>query len=432
MRPPDPLALFWDVAQLAHPVFTHDDLARLPREIRDAWFAAGLLAPCQTASCVVCDDCADGHLEEVEAITYPNGATHLYIYCPDNGRIEVAPDRLRQWVPRYDLVAELLVETFAATGGGQERVPGRLWDLGRAAIAGQSRPLWLARRVTADVGPRLPADKDSVLFVLGTRPGDDCLDLAPERTFEVRHLVRLAEGRLCCDTAAVRTQLAGGAAPGRHDGEGAGAPAVIAAIHAGVRQLVDRTAPLPAALAEMGRSVDAVLRNTTAIARQEQELRQENTGLRELAKGGILRFATRIDADSFRAFAAIMLTGNRNKAAQALGIPQRTFYDCVDSWLTRGPDYRRMYRLVEWRKTSGRRIKLRLDDSLLGTEVEGQTENPETIRDVLTAVSDGSTSRSRDDLLREILQAITSQDADNWQSVQAELVAILEEEVPPQ
>jgi len=40
------------------------------------------------------------------------------------------------------------------------------------------------------------------------------------------------------------------------------------------------------------------------------------------------------------------------------------------------------------------------------------------------------TTKSRDDLLRDILQAIASQNAQNWQAVQAEIIEILREEVP--
>lgn len=208
MKPHDTLELFWDMAQLSDPVLAHDDLVQLPRGARDALFAAGLLTPCQTAQSVVCDACNEDHVEEVDAVTCPNGSTFMFIHCPEYGCIEVEPERLRQWTPRYGAAAELLAETFGATGGCRETVPGRLWDLGRAAVAGQSRPLWLARRITPDLAARLPADRVSVLFVLGTLPGDGRIRIAPERVFEVRHLVRLDEGRLCLDAEAVRGQLA--------------------------------------------------------------------------------------------------------------------------------------------------------------------------------------------------------------------------------
>ncbi|MBT5608606.1 MAG: hypothetical protein HOJ57_21900 [Lentisphaerae bacterium] len=431
MRAPDPLALFWDVAQLENPALIHDDFVRMPRATRDALFGLGLLAPHRTAQCVVCDACASGHAEEVEAVTYPTGATHLFIYCPENGRIEVDPDRLRQWTPLYDSIPELIAESLGARGDCRETVPGRLWDIGCAVVAGRPHHVWLARRVTADLTPRLPTDKVSVLFILGTKPRNG-VGIAPERVFEVRHLVRLENDALCFDGDVVSVQLAGAAPPTREDGPGSVPFAAIEALHGDVRRIMDHTAPLPAVVAEVASNVDAVLQNTTAIARNEYELRRENAELQELAKGGVLRFATRIDAEDFRAFAAVMLAGNRSKAAQCLGIPQRTFYDRVGSWLARGPDYRRMYRMVEWRKKSLRKIKVRLDDSLLGTEIDGQAENPETIRDVLEAMRDRNDMKSHDDLLRDILQAIADQNADNWQSVQAELIEILEEEVMPQ
>ena len=55
-----------------------------------------------------------------------------------------------------------------------------------------------------------------------------------------------------------------------------------------------------------------------------------------------------------------------------------------------------MYRMTEWRKKAGRKIKVRLDDSLLGTEVTDQAEYPETIREVLASMRDKTDSKNRD------------------------------------
>jgi len=424
LKSPDPLTLFWDMAQLEAPILGYDELARMPRATREALFATGLIGPGNTARSLVCEACMEGHAEEVESVTRPNGVTQHFIYCPENGRIEVNPDRLLQWVPCYDTVARHIAESLGTTGDCRPIMPGRLWDLGRVVAGGHSYHVWVARRLTADLRPHLPGDGASVLFVLGARPRND-LGIAPERVFEVRHLMRVEDGKLCFDADAVRAHLAGCAVTARQAGTEAAPAAALQALHADVLQIIGHTASLPAAVA-------AVLQNTTAIAGNARDLRQENEELRELATGGVMKFATRIEADDFRAFAAVMLAGNRSQAARDLGIPQRTFYDRVDSWRGRGADYGRMYRLVEWRKKSARRIKVRLDDSLLGTEVDGETENPETIRDVLAAMRDGDDTRRHDDLLRDILQAIAGQNAGNWQSVRAELVAILREEIPPQ
>jgi hypothetical protein len=182
--------------------------------------------------------------------------------------------------------------------------------------------------------------------------------------------------------------------------------------------------------AALTKTVETIGRDLHAVVTNTYELRRENEELKALAEGGFLRFATRVEADDFRAFAAIMLTGNRSQAAQALNNATRTFYDRVDTWPTRGSVYKRMFRMTEWRKKQGRKIKVRLEDSLLGTEVEDQPENPGTIADVLAAMRDKSDTGSPDNLLRDILDAIARQNADNWQEVQTELIDILRDELP--
>ena len=195
-------------------------------------------------------------------------------------------------------------------------------------------------------------------------------------------------------------------------------------------QIRQENTEIRAGIDNLKQGVDAVRLNTEAIAKNEYQLRQENEELRSLAERGFLRFVNGVDPDDFRAFAAIMLTGTRSKAAEALRIPQTTMWNRVAAWPSRGADYKRLYRMVEWRKKTARKIKVRLDDSLLGTEVEGQAENPETAADVLAAMRDKTDEKSRDDLLRDILQALCSQNADNWESVRDELIEILKAEVP--
>ena len=178
------------------------------------------------------------------------------------------------------------------------------------------------------------------------------------------------------------------------------------------------------------KTVEAIGRDIHAVATNTYDLRRENDELRALADGGFLKFATRVDADDFRAIAAIMLMGNPSKAANALDIPSRTFYDRVNSWKDRGPDYVRMYRMYRSRKTAGRKISVRLEDSLLGTEVEDQRENPETIGGVIDAMRNKTDNRDYAELFRDILEALARQNSQNWQKIQAEVIGILREELP--
>ena len=200
------LDFFCDLAQLKDPVLTYDGLMEMPPAAREAWIEAGLIRQWHNASGVVCDGCYEGHSEEVVRVTYSNGDTRLYIYCPESGQVEVDPERLQQWVPDYSRVAAALAEALCCTGTLQEVVPDRLWNLGRAAIARQSRPVWLARQITDDLRPRLPTDRVSILFVMGMMPRVP-LELAPERVFDLRHLVTIEGGGLRFDTEAVTGQV---------------------------------------------------------------------------------------------------------------------------------------------------------------------------------------------------------------------------------
>ena len=142
---------------------------------------------------------------------------------------------------------------------------------------------------------------------------------------------------------------------------------------------------------------------------------------------GLFKFALRVDVEDFQAFATVMALGNRKAAAEFLDVPLRTFYHRVDGWQARGKDYQRMFRLVEWRKATGRKIQVRLEDSILSSEAEG-AENPETIASVLGKMR-GDASDSYPEIIRQVLQALREQNANNWEGVREELVEILGEEV---
>jgi hypothetical protein len=169
--------------------------------------------------------------------------------------------------------------------------------------------------------------------------------------------------------------------------------------------------------------------NLAAIAKGSAELRRENEELRQMQGAGLFKFALRVDVADFQAFATVMALGNRKAAAEFLGVPMRTFYDRVDAWQGRGRDYLRMFRLVEWRKVTGRKIQLRLDDALLSGD-GSSAQNPETLGDILAKMKEqGPDNCGYADILRQVWQALQEQNADNWEGVRAELVEILKEEV---
>jgi hypothetical protein len=180
--------------------------------------------------------------------------------------------------------------------------------------------------------------------------------------------------------------------------------------------------------AALGKTVEKIGQDIHNVATDRYKLQAENAELKALVEGGFLKFVSRVEADDFRAFAAILVAGNRKQAAATLGVAERTFYDRIDGWATRGPEYAKMRQLVDWRKKVGRSITVRLGESLQGSENEDVAENPEVNREVIESI--GSGSDSHEEVLRDLLEAIASQNAKNWQSVQTEVVQILREELP--
>ncbi len=173
-----------------------------------------------------------------------------------------------------------------------------------------------------------------------------------------------------------------------------------------------------------------IRRDVAAVARGNFELRRENEELRTLHQEGFFKFALRVDGSDFRDFAAIMALGHRRAAADFLEVPRRTFYDRVGKWVSRSKDYQRMWRLVEWRSRTGRRITVRLEDSVGSGEPSDKPENPVTVRALLDPIA-AADNRDYPAILRQILGALAEQNAENWAAVRTEAVEIIKEEVGP-
>ncbi len=168
--------------------------------------------------------------------------------------------------------------------------------------------------------------------------------------------------------------------------------------------------------------------NFEKVANNQSFLRLENEELRQLNAEGYLNFAVRVKGDDFLAFAVTMALGNRHAAARHLGIPQRNFYYRVNGWARGSKDHQRMFRLVEWRKKTGRKIIVRLDDSVQSGEPNDEAENPVTMAAVLEGIA---TSDSRDypAILREILEVLQMQNPENWAKLGREAIGIIRDEI---
>jgi hypothetical protein len=176
------------------------------------------------------------------------------------------------------------------------------------------------------------------------------------------------------------------------------------------------------------KAVERIDRNLEAVARREYDLTTENDELRRLKAGGLFDFSARVAPLDFQVFAAIMAVGNANAAAKVLKMPSRTVYDRLAKWSERGKDYLPLVRWIEWRKAVGRKIKLRLEESVQSGEPNDTPENPETISEVIDTIS-AADNKDYPAILLQIMEALKAQNAKNWAAVRGELVQMIEDEV---
>lgn len=200
-----------------------------------------------------------------------------------------------------------------------------------------------------------------------------------------------------------------------------------------IQPILDRFSDELAAGKGLVKTVEKFGRDLDAVAKGNYELRTENEELRRLASDGYFKFVLSVDPLDFRYFAAIFAVGDRAKAARLFNneIGERRFYERVDSWKSRGPEYKRMYRIVEARKKAGRHGMIRLNESLQSASVQEEAENPETLQAVLDRLhADDLDQRSFPALLQDILNALLDMNDDNWRPIRDELVPVIREEIP--
>jgi len=206
----DPLDIIWRAADNPSPVFAAEDLDGMPPEIRTRLTELSILRPSVTATHVVCNACFDHHVEKVTSIKYPDRTTRFFISCPENGRVEVPRDRLFQWTVDFAPILKTLASALSPRGTPAEVVPGRTWNLGRAALAGKSKPVWVARGLAwPDAGQivnSLPKGRSPVLFYLGQAADDGLLAIPRESIIELRTVIHL-DGDLVVDRDAIEAQL---------------------------------------------------------------------------------------------------------------------------------------------------------------------------------------------------------------------------------
>lgn len=207
----DPLDLLWRCADSPSPALVLEDLEAISQSELDRLMGLGLVKQAATATHVTCDACTEGHVEEVTRIVYPDQATRFFIACPENGRVEVPRERLMQWTVDYLPLLISLSSALLASTSVTEVFPGRVWNLGRAALAGKSKTIWAARGLAwtdaAKLVDVLPKGRSPVLFLVGQPPDDNLLQVPRESIIELRTVIGLCDEGIAVDVAGIERQL---------------------------------------------------------------------------------------------------------------------------------------------------------------------------------------------------------------------------------
>jgi hypothetical protein len=174
----DLLRAVWDRADTWQPVYTWEDVATWPPGAKEQLLAAGLLRAAANAASLACDACGGRHVEEVTFVESPPGTgLRAYIACPEAGRVRVILEHLQRWEVDFPRLAAAAANALDAGGAVEELWPGRVWLLGRATLAGETRELFLARGLCWADGStvlansaRVLASARPVVFVPGAVP----------------------------------------------------------------------------------------------------------------------------------------------------------------------------------------------------------------------------------------------------------------------
>jgi len=187
-----------------------DDFGAIDEGLRGVLVEMNVLTPARTATHVVCDNCYEGHVEEVSRVPVAGRKPGLFIRCPEGGWVSVHPDRLRQWKLNVDRLVALLAAAIKNGTAAEVIVRNAAWRLGEIAIAGAAFGVVLViagendlADLTAQLGRSCPLDK-TVLITAGF-PSDEPSGLAAVLPLESAFLFDAAGFQL--DAARVRSSL---------------------------------------------------------------------------------------------------------------------------------------------------------------------------------------------------------------------------------
>lgn len=175
------LSMLLNCADVERPRFSNDEIHPYLESQECDLVKFGLLRQAENLSSIMCDACADEHIEEVHFIgSLPDSPVRAYITCPELGRVEVAFERLKQWEVDFYSLAGYIAKSLNLAGDVREEVKGRIWSLGKFAIKGRFYDLILARGLNWNDAPKMINSfeknlikKNTLVIALGSLPAEE-------------------------------------------------------------------------------------------------------------------------------------------------------------------------------------------------------------------------------------------------------------------
>jgi hypothetical protein len=116
---------------------------------------ARVLQELSPAKSLACAECAEAPFRDVIYTEAADGRSRALVPCPNCGLYEVPPGRLRRWQVDLGVLIALIGRSLDATGNASERVPGRVWRIGRLQRDAVTTAVWfglhLGRRDAAEI-----------------------------------------------------------------------------------------------------------------------------------------------------------------------------------------------------------------------------------------------------------------------------------------
>lgn len=153
--------------------------------------------------CETCDNYADLIYERDEYKTV------VYAKCPQCGLFKPDMLGLNRWIPDFSPLFIILRREMNCNGEMEEVIPDILWNIGRCALSGQSRDVFVVAGINtwrnSEIEKTLPQGVTPIMIVLGDRPLSEKIGIfSSDRIFSMSSLIKLTAEGLTADISPIK------------------------------------------------------------------------------------------------------------------------------------------------------------------------------------------------------------------------------------